>query len=385
MDHSKRPFGQQIARAAHVFEKRRTQHGRKWVVVFLNEETIVIAMHGSLTAGERNLVRTPAGVALVREFHQQLFSKDSVTLFQKIKMITAMEVRDTTAEIEPTTGSVVQLFTTNTAGEEFPCDPSGPAQTLGPGDGPPCWKEENARRAVRTTGCLVRGGSPAFHQEELRMKTDSQLQKDVMDEIKWEPSTTAAQIGVSAVAGVVTLTGTVATYAEKWAVERAAQRVQGVKGSAEEITIKLNGVHARTDAEIAAAAVTSLKWHVWVPSDIQPTVAQGWVTLKGSVNWEYQRTAARDAVCFMPGVKGVTNDITIKPAVQPAAVKDAIEKALVRNAEIDAGNVRVAAEGGTVTLSGSVQSWGEKAEAGTAAWNAPGVNTVRNDIAVSCP
>jgi uncharacterized protein YbcI len=157
VDHSKRPIGQQIARAAHVFEKRRTQHGRKWVVVFLNEETIVIAMHGSLTAGERNLVRTPAGVALVREFHQQLFSKDSVTLFQKIKMITAMEVRDTTAEIEPTTGSVVQLFTTNTAGEEFPCDPSGPAETLGPGDGPPCWNKGNARRAARTTGCLVRG------------------------------------------------------------------------------------------------------------------------------------------------------------------------------------------------------------------------------------
>ena len=217
------------------------------------------------------------------------------------------------------------------------------------------------------------------------MKTDSQLQQDVMDEIQWEPSTTAAQIGVTASQGVVTLSGVVATYAEKWAVERAAQRVEGVKAIAEEITIKPCGTHVKSDTEIAEAAVTSLKWHVWVPSGIQATVSKGWVTLRGQADWEYQRTAARDSVCFMPGVKGVSNDIIIKPVVQPAAVKDAIEKALVRNAEIDAGKVRVTADGSTVTLSGSVQSWGEKAEAGTAAWNAPGVNTVKNDLTVLCP
>jgi len=224
----------------------------------------------------------------------------------------------------------------------------------------------------------------AFCQEDFTMKTNAQLQKDVLAEIKWEPCVTAPEIGVSAADGVVTLNGTVASYAEKWAVERAAQRVEGVTAIAEEIKIKPLGMHAKTDAEIAAAAATSLKSHVWVPTDIQVTVENGWVTLLGVVNMEFQQRAAMDSVRFLAGVKGVRNNITVKPTAQPSAVKDAIKKALLRNAEIDAGNVKVAADGGTVTLSGNVRSWGEKAEAGKAAWNAPGVNNVLNDIAVVC-
>ncbi len=181
----------------------------------------------------------------------------------------------------------------------------------------------------------------------------------------------------------MTLTGVVATYAEKWAAEKAAQRVDGVKALADDITITPYGEHVKSDTEIAAAAVTALKWHVWVPGSIQVTVDQGWVTLKGTVDWDYQRVAAYDAICFMPGVKGVTNAINLKPTAKPAGVKNAIEKAFVRSAELDAVTVNVAADGGSVTLSGNVRTWNEKDQAGSAAWNAPGVSNVKNDLAVS--
>ncbi len=215
------------------------------------------------------------------------------------------------------------------------------------------------------------------------MKTDTQLQKDVQEELSWEPSVTASEIGVAVTDGVVTLTGTVPTYAEKFAAQRAARRVLGVKAIAEDLKVKVYGLHKRSDTEIAEAAAEALKRHVWVPTDILATVENGWITLRGQVSWGYQRDAAFDAVRFLPGVTGVSNDITIKPTVQPYMVKDAIEKALKRDAEIDAANIVVQAAEGKVTLSGRVRSWAERDEAGSAAWGTPGVATVQNELSVS--
>lgn len=214
------------------------------------------------------------------------------------------------------------------------------------------------------------------------MKTDAQVQMDVQEQLQWEPSVTASDVGVTVSSGVVTLRGTVPTYAEKDAAEKAARRVDGVKGVAEDLQVKPAGAHKRSDTEIAQAAVSALQWHVWLPSGIQATVQDGWVTLRGQVNWDYQRQAAFEAVQYLAGVVGVSNDITIKPTVQPSAVRNAIEQALKRDAEIDAENVVVRADGGKVTLSGTVHSWTERDEADSAAWSAPGVSVVQNDLIV---
>src|SRR4051794_14369662 len=159
--------------------------------------------------------------------------------------------------------------------------------------------------------------------------TDSELQLDVLIELKWEPSVDAAHIGVSVKDGVVTLTGHVSSYAEKYAAERAAKRVHGVRAVANEMDVKLPGSSKRTDEDIAAAAVNALEQNVSVPADkIKVTVSNGWVTLEGEVEWQYQRYAAESAVRYLTGVTGVSNYVTVKPRVTPSGLKEKIEEAL---------------------------------------------------------
>ena len=215
------------------------------------------------------------------------------------------------------------------------------------------------------------------------MKTDRELQHDVLAELEWEPSLDASKIGVTADHGVITLSGTVRTYSERWRAESVSKRVFGVEAVANEIDVKLPDRITPDDANIAQRALSALDWNVAVPKGrVKVTVAQGWITLEGEVEWYYQKNAAEDAVRNLMGVRGITNALLLRPRLHAGEVKEKIEAALRRNAEIDAKHISVEAREGTIVLRGDVRSWAEHEDAIHAAWSAPGVVHVEDHIAI---
>lgn len=217
-------------------------------------------------------------------------------------------------------------------------------------------------------------------------KMDVELQRDVIDELRWDPRVGATEIGVAVKEGVVTLTGNVDTNARRYAAIRAAQRVAGVKALAEDLVVKLPSNLLRTDTEIAHAALNALKWNIEVPTDrVKVRVDNGWVILEGQLEWQFERTAAEESVRWLTGVRGVTNLIMLKERAFAPDVQRRIEDALKRNAEVDAKHIRVDATNGKVTLRGTVRSWIERQDAEQAAWAAPGVVQVEDLITVGAP
>jgi osmotically-inducible protein OsmY len=219
----------------------------------------------------------------------------------------------------------------------------------------------------------------------IEVKTDREVQKDVMDALRWEPDINETNIGVAVNDGVVTLSGNVDSYMEKVDAERAAARVRGVKAVVQEIKVKLLSSYECSDEELARATVSALEWDVLIPKDrVKVLVQDGRVTLKGEVDWRYQKEEAENIVCCIRGVRAVNNELIVKPppSVKPQDVKAKIEGALQRNAILDAHQIKVETEGSKVILSGTVRSWAEKEQARRAAWSAPGVTQVEDNIMV---
>jgi osmotically-inducible protein OsmY len=221
-------------------------------------------------------------------------------------------------------------------------------------------------------------------QLETVMKSDSEIERDVKDELTWNPDLDATDIAVSVKNGVVTLVGFVKSYTDKYEAEWAAKRVAGVVAVANDLEVRIPSVDERPDPDIARDAVSALKTRLPFSSEhIKVVVKSGWVTLEGQVEWQYQKNTAEDAVRRIKGVKGVTNSILLKPRAQPSEIKSKIMDAFKRNAEIDANRIQVETNGGEVILKGSVRSWIEREEAERVAWSAPGVTKVEDRIVVA--
>jgi osmotically-inducible protein OsmY len=213
--------------------------------------------------------------------------------------------------------------------------------------------------------------------------TDGELLEQVEDALDWEPSIDVSDIDLTVDGGVVTLRGDVGTYAEKQAAERVVLSVYGVGGVANDLKVRLGRQFEHSDTDIAQAAVHAMKWNTQVPSDrVTVAVSDGWVTLRGIVDWQYQKDAAEHAVRPLAGVRGIKNDVTVGPRVQPSDVKTRIEEALKRSAEIDARRLTVNVSGGRVMLAGNVHSAAEREEAKRAAWAAPGVTVVEDHMVI---
>lgn len=215
------------------------------------------------------------------------------------------------------------------------------------------------------------------------MKTNSELQKDVQDAISWEPLLNSAEIGVTAKDGIVSLTGEVDNYAKKVEAEIAAKKVIGVKALVEKIEVKFPNSWSKSDMEVADEVLNALKANWSLPKDkVTVKVENGWVTLEGELPWHYQRQAAKDAVKYLTGVKGVSSNIKIKSEIHDAIEQKDVEDAIGRSWSIDDSDLKVSVLGTTVTLTGTVNSWYQKEEAGRIAWNTPGIWSVNNELAI---